>query len=235
MTDRDWLTADDPLAMLETRFPVRSLDSIEPQPRYSRLYLIACARAAWDRLPPVCRAVTVLAEKVYAPRVFDRRLRDEVYETVERVTFCTGEADGVNAVGRALVYLGHAKAAEVWARTDVPPELWSGFAHLVYFPFSSRVPHYPLVPAELHSARLIRETFGNPFACEPPLERAWRTGAVMQLARKADEEGDFSVLPILADALADAGCDRDDVLEHLRTGGPHARGCWALELILDGA
>jgi hypothetical protein len=235
MTDRDWLTSGDPLAMLKARFPVRSHDSTEPQPRYSRLYLIACARAVWDRLPPVCRAITMLAEKVYGGRRTDRRLWDEVYPTVEAVTACTGEAEDVNAIGRALVDLGHAKAADVWADSDVPEDLWAGFAHLVYFPFSPRIPDYRLVPLELHSADLLRETFGNPFAYEPPLKGEWRTAAVLELARKADEEGDFSVLPILADALAEAGCDRDDVLDHLRFGSPHACGCWALELILDGA
>jgi len=39
-------------------------------------------------------------------------------------------------------------------------------------------------------------------------------------------------LPILADALEEAGCDDVDVLAHLRGPGPHARGCWALDLVL---
>jgi hypothetical protein len=39
-------------------------------------------------------------------------------------------------------------------------------------------------------------------------------------------------LPILADALEDAGCDSAKVLAHLRGEGPHVRGCWAVDLIL---
>jgi len=42
----------------------------------------------------------------------------------------------------------------------------------------------------------------------------------------------FDRLPILADALQDAGCDHADILTHLRGGGPHVRGCWAPDLIL---
>ncbi|OWK36188.1 hypothetical protein FRUB_08751 [Fimbriiglobus ruber] len=46
------------------------------------------------------------------------------------------------------------------------------------------------------------------------------------------ESRDFSVTPILADALQDAGCDNEDILNHLRGDGPHVRGCWALDLLL---
>ena len=42
----------------------------------------------------------------------------------------------------------------------------------------------------------------------------------------------FDRLPILADALEDAGCDNADVLAHCRGEGPHVRGCWVVDLIL---
>ena len=43
---------------------------------------------------------------------------------------------------------------------------------------------------------------------------------------------DFSAMPILADALQDAGCDSDDILNHCRSGGVHVRGCWVVDLVL---
>ena len=47
------------------------------------------------------------------------------------------------------------------------------------------------------------------------------------------ESRDFSAMPILADALQDAGCDNDDILNHLRDAtATHVRGCWALDLVL---
>jgi hypothetical protein len=46
------------------------------------------------------------------------------------------------------------------------------------------------------------------------------------------ESYDFSALPILADALQDAGCDNADILTHLRQTGEHVRGCWAVDLLL---
>jgi hypothetical protein len=45
------------------------------------------------------------------------------------------------------------------------------------------------------------------------------------------ETRDFSALPVLADALEDAGCDAD-ILAHCRSAGPHARGCWLVDLVL---
>jgi hypothetical protein len=46
------------------------------------------------------------------------------------------------------------------------------------------------------------------------------------------EERAFDCLPILADALEDAGCTSNALLGHLRSPGPHVRGCWALDLVL---
>ena len=46
---------------------------------------------------------------------------------------------------------------------------------------------------------------------------------------------DFSPMPILADALQDAGCDSADILDHCRGSGPHVRGCWVVDLVLGKA
>lgn len=40
-------------------------------------------------------------------------------------------------------------------------------------------------------------------------------------------------LAVLADALEEAGCTGDGILSHLRSPGPHVRGCWVVDLILD--
>ncbi|MFO0842693.1 MAG: hypothetical protein U0797_09910 [Gemmataceae bacterium] len=53
-----------------------------------------------------------------------------------------------------------------------------------------------------------------------------------QLAVAVHEERAFDRLPILADALEEAGCDEPEFLGHLRGPGPHVRGCWALDLLL---
>jgi hypothetical protein len=78
---------------------------------------------------------------------------------------------------------------------------------------------------------LLRDIFGNPF-CPVSFSAEWLTDTTLALARQMYESRDFSAMPILADALQDAGCDNEDLLNHCRQPGKHVRGCWALDLIL---
>jgi hypothetical protein len=85
-------------------------------------------------------------------------------------------------------------------------------------------------------AALLREIIGNPFRPPSALSaavRAWNDGTVVAIARPIYDDRAYDRLPILADALEDAGLSDDTVLSHLRSPGPHVRGCWALDLVLD--
>ncbi|WP_239465836.1 hypothetical protein [Gemmata sp. SH-PL17] len=77
----------------------------------------------------------------------------------------------------------------------------------------------------------VRDMFGNPFR-STGIKRHWRTSTALTLASQMYESRDFSAMPILADALQDAGCDSTDVLSHCRGDGPHVRGCWVVDLVL---
>ena len=61
---------------------------------------------------------------------------------------------------------------------------------------------------------------------------AWNLGTIPRLARGIYEAREWASLPILADALDEAGCDDEPILRHLRYPGPHVRGCWVLDLLL---
>jgi hypothetical protein len=77
----------------------------------------------------------------------------------------------------------------------------------------------------------IRDIFGNPFrpvAADP----CWLTSPVLDLARTMYDSRDFGPMPILGDALEEAGCNNADILAHCRGGGPHVRGCWVVDLVL---
>ncbi len=91
------------------------------------------------------------------------------------------------------------------------------------------------VEVERAQGELFREIFGNPFRPVTP-EKAWLTwdsGAVPRLARCLYEERRFEELPILADALQEAGCDNEDILAHCRRPDGHVRGCWVLDLLRE--
>jgi hypothetical protein len=92
-----------------------------------------------------------------------------------------------------------------------------------------------------HKAILLRDLFGNPFHLRKlRFDSGWLTLTVVSLAMAAYEERlkpifdlDPVRLAILADALEDAGCGDEAILGHLRSSGPHIRGCWALDLCLN--
>jgi hypothetical protein len=86
-------------------------------------------------------------------------------------------------------------------------------------------------PERAAQAELVRCIFGNPFRPVTP-DPSWRTSTVVALAQQMYESRDFAAMPILADALQDAGCVDEAVLDHCRTDGPHVRGCWVVDLLL---
>jgi hypothetical protein len=82
-------------------------------------------------------------------------------------------------------------------------------------------------------AALLRDIFGPVPFREVGFDLGWLTPSVLSIARRAYDESDFSALPVLADALADAGCDNEDLPRHCRERGlAHCRGCWAVDLLL---
>jgi hypothetical protein len=82
-------------------------------------------------------------------------------------------------------------------------------------------------------AELARDIFGNPFR-PINLDLAWLTSTVLTLAQQMYYSRDFTAMPLLAEALKDAGCDNSVVLDHCRDAkGVHVRGCWLVDLILS--
>jgi hypothetical protein len=82
-------------------------------------------------------------------------------------------------------------------------------------------------------ADLVRDVFVNPYLPPPTLPeecRRWRDGLLPEMARTIVAEGRWQDLPILADAMEEAGCTDARLLEHARRP-IHARGCWLVELL----
>jgi hypothetical protein len=83
-----------------------------------------------------------------------------------------------------------------------------------------------------HQTRLLRDVFGPlPFRAVA-VDPAWLTSDVLALAAGIYADRAFDRMPILADALEDAGCNNDDILNHCRFGDAHVRGCWVVDLVL---
>jgi hypothetical protein len=232
-----WLNGTDPLALLHARHPMHTLGSVEPQRRQSRMYLLACARRAWARLPAVCRALVELAEWCA-----DARDGGPLFQEAALIAARLLTADGEpGELGEAAAELNrhleaHGRTVPAPSAAPIPkldPEEWRGLSALVYLPFDTHTPNFRWVPPVLHDAHLIREVYGNPYR-RVPFDAQWRTGTAVELARGMYDRREFSAMPILADALQDAGCTEAAVLTHCRdTSRVHARGCWVLDLVLN--
>jgi len=192
--------------------PQRMLEFLRGQStqRKLRLFLCACCRHLWDRNTPkaIKRAIKV-AEK-YADAVVGKETFSKMQQ--ETAAFRCDLLDPLSMLaGWALCPNAReaAEAMEDFARKEV------------------RRPH----------ADLLREVIGNLFRTTKvdPSWLAWSNGTVVKLAQGIYDDRRFEDLPILADALEEAGCREQSVLDHLRGPGPHVRGCWPLDLILGRA
>ncbi len=86
--------------------------------------------------------------------------------------------------------------------------------------------------AEFRAERpLMHDLFGNPF--RPVVaDPAWLSPATVAIAAAIYQDRAFDRMPVLADALEEAGCGNTDILLHCRTPGEHVRGCWVVDLVL---
>lgn len=129
--------------------------------------------------------------------------------------------------------VGLAELRKSWGAPASPEHLpWPErpFEWAAGFAGSSR-DNNPGYPPAARLVPIVRDIFGNPFrpaATDP----AWLTPTVVQLAQGIYADEAFDRLPILADALQDAGCENEDVLAHCRGDSPHVRGCRVVDLLL---
>jgi hypothetical protein len=210
MTGADWLGRNDPGPMLNF---LRGKAS----ERKLRLFAYAC-----------CRPIRHL--------LVDERSRAAV-EMVERLADqAAGEIERRNARHAAHV-----------ARSQVPrPVRWAaraayGITHGNAWDAAYDAWHYAVDPGNLDTARhvaaqaaLLREIVGNPFrpVTIHPTWVWWNDGTIAKLAEAIYEERASDRLPILGDALEEAGCTSEELLSHCRAGGEYVRGCWAVDLLL---
>jgi hypothetical protein len=144
-----------------------------------------------------------------------------------------------------VVYLRNVAATEHWAETGRLPHgtRVSSSEDTIFFNANAkRALHFTIRQsyawgkAVLETVAvqppMLREIFGNPFRPDA-FDPTWRTETAVSLAKQMYEAREFGAMPILADALQDAGCDNEDVLKHCRdTMVTHVRGCWLLDAVL---
>jgi hypothetical protein len=200
----------------------RMLKRLDPK-RHRRQWVLfncACCRRVWEKVPAgACRAYVEAAER-YALGTGLKKdlapLRGRVHEAFDNAL----RSPGTGRTDAALAAMAVTNTTRfcAWNAASAAGE-------------KGRVAHR----RERHAqADLLREVMGNlyrPVAVEPAW-LTWNGGAVPKMAQAVLADGRFSDLPILADALEEAGCADAELLGHLRGPGPHVKGCWAIDLLL---
>ena len=226
MTEAEWLDCTRPEPMLQfLRGKVSK--------RKLRLFACGCCRRIWRLLTHERSRRAVEAAERFADGRASKAELASFWVELDDLPFHSEQ----EVPSYAATYAARGSA---WsAASSVPREAASEEAYsAVHSKYWDWRREEVLSAAEQGQAALLRCLFGNPFHPPPPLPDAvlaWNDGTVGRIARSIYDEQAFDRMPILADALLDAGCDNEELIQHCRTEGPHVRGCWAVDLILGKA
>ncbi len=248
MNEAKWLASEEPQPLLEY-----ILDSSQ---RKLRLLAASCCRRVWDILTDDRSRQAVEASERFA----DSRGAERKRMSKELTQIRRGAKQAVSAATEQPLELlgGGGTEAAAAARDTVEPVValenlerilrstrearkWRAWVSWQSTQGEmvrrTRERAWAKLTAEVLKAesidqcRRLRDIFGNPFR-PVPFSPSWRTSTAVALAAQMYESREFSAMPILGDALQDAGCDSADVLDHCRGEGPHVRGCWVVDLVL---
>jgi hypothetical protein len=249
MNERDWLTCTDPPKMFD------HLTSIGPlRMRKLRLFAMACACRVEHLLTEedaIGRQALQVAEEMADGRADPAtiaRLQEQTrrHSTMKGDinTYTSAECARYNAVQAAYNTLQDDSRPDYSRPSragcprmggdyiDEPSDLMEAMTHASYAAHQAAGDEGESIKAERgQQAVLLRDIFGNPFR-RVALDPSWLTSNVVELAQTIYFERAFDRLPILANALMDAGCDNEEVLSHCRSEGPHVKGCWPVDLVL---
>jgi hypothetical protein len=192
---------------LECRSPTEMLRFLGPRISGRKLRLYGCAgcRRLWWML-------------------WDERSRNAV-EVSERFADGLASAEELNAA---------AALAQEAVREFQPPRFGANAAETALMTTQSPGEAADRAATKAADADMLRDLCGNPFrpVTIDPFWLAWNDGTVVRMAQAIYEDGLFTHLPILADALEEAGCNNPVILAHCRQPGGHQRGCWLVDLLL---
>ena len=232
MNEIEWLKGADPAPMLK-------FGPSADRRRTARLFSCACCRRLWPLLPEESRASVAVAEH-FAGGLCSRAELQAAHEGANAVVLAlpnvwtyeeTQFRDATGAAAECSSHLAETVGGAIGIASTAAHAIAKNAAVNAPERAFSRTRDATYAAERAVQAALVREIFGNPY-CPVAFAPQWRTDTALSLARTMYEARDFSALPILADALQDAGCDSPELLTHCRSDQPHILGCWAVDLVL---
>jgi hypothetical protein len=231
MTEKEWQTCREWSWLLGHVGKYGGVTRSKGGRRQLRLFGCACVRRIWRLLrDPRSRRAVEIAELYADGLASSAELRDAEREAKA----ANVEAHRKAKDARTTQDPAAARSSAAFAAWCVAlPLAWSAGRSA---PCGAEIAVWFTKPGERKAyCALLRDIFGNPFRPAPAIDPrwlAWNDGAVLRLARSLYDGKKFTRLGELADLLKKAGCKDAQLLRHLRSSGPHVRGCWALDALL---
>jgi hypothetical protein len=236
VTEAEWDACTDPLKLLDFLLGRTSKEKMlaflhgRPSDRKARLFAVACCRRVWHLLTDERGRRAVEVSERYADGLASREEMEAAYLATDQAPRTPMQHEGPRPPRNLLSaahFAAHPKARVVThSVAQVAAGLaWAGTGGGCLVRYAEE---------QAHQCVILRDIFGSLFrpARVDPAWLAREGGTVPRLAAAVYEERAFARMPILADALEEAGCTDADILGHLRGPGPHVRGCWVLDLLL---
>jgi hypothetical protein len=220
VTEQEWLACTDPGPMLEF---VRGRAS----DRKLRLFAVACCRRVWHLMPQGSDEYNHAAVETAERFADGLASRQELEDLAPLFMQWQYRNDQLWSTPRDAAFrTWHVISADAWRAAQVTAHQAAMGTDDAY------------AAERVTQAILLHDIFGPlPFrpVTVPPHVLAWNERLVPRLAQAIYDERRWGDMPLLGDALLDAVCDDEALLAHLRSEGPHVRGCWAVDLILGKA
>lgn len=226
MDEATWLTVNE----LE---PLYQYVQATLSDRKKRLFAVACCRYIWQWITEEpCRKAVEAAELYADGRIAIGEL-DKAMCGAEEVAR-EDEDDEVRANAGSACFNAARCYEDITGRlTETYVD--AGSAAAFALDVVQEQERERLDEATLFQCNVLRDIAGNPFRPAPTIDPTWlrwHDATIPRLAQQMYDSRDFAGMPILADALEEAGCTSADILEHCQGPGPHVRGCWAVDLLL---
>jgi hypothetical protein len=249
MDETAWLNATDPQVMVEHLCRSRKASRLKSGRRKLRLFACACCRDLWSLLTQGQSQRAIVVSEQYADRQTSKDELAKAQSAAEAARVLLGWAltrvGGQGPPATLAAWIASGAAVDVVASRSIKVVVMQVLSQTGLAVLAAAGEEGAVSPAvlaafhELHRRQcgLLRDIF-NPFRAKRTLAEGvltWNDGCVVKLATSIYDERDFSPerMGVLADALEEAGVADEEVLGHLRSAGPHCRGCWVVDLLTD--
>lgn len=230
MSEEEWLTSRNWSYLHDCLDELR----IENERKFRLVACASCRRISFLLSDDRCKRAVLAAEQFADGMIVEADLASSHYAARQVAEELTANDDWM--FNRQLVRLVSASWNVLWAtrHRDVDAHFCATLHHRAMAANAEQFFEWTAELSHQHDIPFLRDIFGNPFRTVSIAEAwlSWNDRTIPRIAQAIYDERKFEDMPVLADALEEAGCTDTEILGHCRGPGPHAKGCWVVDAVL---